>query len=301
MAAKKAGLIEKLSPATLSFMKNTQKEQSKGRLQAPGAEMEGFARLYHIVQQLRSPQGCPWDQKQTPQSLRSALIEEAYEAVEAINEEDTQHTGEELGDVLLIVTLIAAIFEERKTLSMEGILHDVCEKLIRRHPHVFAAADADNPEAVARQWEEIKQTVEGRRKKDSVLDSVSKGMPPLERAYKLQKKAAKCGFDWKNAEDVWAKIYEELEETHQAWRESSSDQQEQRAHLEEELGDMLFSVVNVARFLDIDPAIAMQRSNEKFERRFRFVEKKMGTDAMGPDQFDRMNELWDQAKQQKLY
>lgn len=285
----------------------------------PGPETPGFQRLYRIVSQLRSPQGCPWDREQTPESLRAGLIEEAYEAVEAINHRDLPHIREELGDVMLMAVMIGQIYEDQGDFTVQQILHEVSEKLIRRHPHVFSHAQADHPDEVVRQWDQIKETVEGRRKKDSILDSVSQALPPLERAYKLQKKAAKAGFDWTEAEPVWDKIQEELEETREAWKNrqlspapqspsgtaspsagsSPEEQTKNQDHLEEELGDLLFSVVNVARFLHIDPAIALHRANAKFSRRFRGVEQEMKAQGvpMGPQEFQRMDRLWDQVKQ----
>lgn len=229
------------------------------------------------------------------------MIEETYEAIEAINEKDYDHIREELGDVYLMITMIAAMYEERGHVSIEHALHDVCEKLIRRHPHVYGNAVADDSDSVARQWEFIKQNVEGRRSNDSVLDKVSHALPPLERAYRMQKKAAKAGFDWNQAEPVWDKIAEELEETRQAWQARNARGEVDREHLEEELGDLLFSVVNVARYLKIDPAIALQRSNSKFDRRFRSVEKAMASEdtPMEPDSFERMNELWELAKREE--
>ena len=271
------------------------------KLIAPGADVPGFTRLCRIVQQLRSPQGCPWDREQTPESLRAAMIEEAYEAVEAINDKDYTHIREELGDAYLMITMIASIYEEHGHLTIEDALQDVSEKLIRRHPHVYGDAVAEDPDSVARQWEHIKQNVEGRRGKDSILDKVSHALPPLERAYQMQKKAAKAGFDWNQAEPVWDKISEELEETRQAWQTRDAQGKIDHEHLEEELGDLLFSVVNVARFLKIDPAIALQRSNSKFDRRFRNVEQAMATEGtpMEPGSFGRMDELWEIAKRQE--
>ncbi|GAB6091459.1 nucleoside triphosphate pyrophosphohydrolase [Spirochaeta dissipatitropha] len=283
---------------------------TNARLSPPGPDVPGFDRLCTILRQLRSPEGCPWDREQTPESLRSALIEEVYETVDAVNKGDLGHVCEELGDAYLMITMIAEIYEERGDFSIEDVLQGVNEKLIRRHPHVFSTAAADNPDAVAMQWEEIKEKVEGRTR-DSVLDAVSHALPPLERAYRLQKKAAKAGFDWNTAEPVWDKIAEELAETREAWaaraetavRASTAAPQSEaaareREHLEEELGDLLFSVVNVARFLKIDPAVAMQRSNAKFDRRFRYVEKNMKVrgSEMCQDSFDEMDALWEEAK-----
>jgi len=209
------------------------------KISPPTPDIQGFNRLAAIVRQLRSPQGCPWDREQTPESLRAALIEETYEAVEAINEKEPNHIREELGDAYLMITMTGAIYEEHGVFSLEDIFRDVSEKLVRRHPHVYGDSVAEDPQAVAKQWQEIKTTLEGRKKKEALLDQVSSALPPLERAYKLQKKAAKAGFDWTEVEPVWDKISEELAETRQAWQALDSSETT-RDHLEEEIGDLLF-------------------------------------------------------------
>jgi len=267
------------------------------KISPPTPDIQGFNRLAAIVRQLRSPQGCPWDREQTPESLRAALIEETYEAVEAINEKEPNHIREELGDAYLMITMIGAIYEEHGVFSLEDIFRDVSEKLVRRHPHVYGGSVAEDPRAVAKQWQEIKTTLEGRKKKEALLDQVSSALPPLERAYKLQKKAAKAGFDWTEVEPVWDKISEELAETRQAWQALDSSETT-RDHLEEEIGDLLFSVVNVARFLKIDPAIALHRTNQKFHRRFGSVETAMKAQnlPMDPGTFEIMDRLWEEAK-----
>ncbi|THB68204.1 MAG: nucleoside triphosphate pyrophosphohydrolase, partial [Spirochaetaceae bacterium] len=220
-----------------------------------------------------------------------------YETVDAINSGDFDHIREELGDAFMMLTMLSVIYEEDGRFSIDDIMQEVSEKLIRRHPHVFSNSENLDAGQIAMQWEEIKEKVEG-RKKDSVLDKVSHSLPPLERAWKMQKKAAKSGFDWNNAEPVWDKIAEELAETREAWNALEKCQASQE-HLEEELGDLLFSVVNVARFLNIDPAVALQRSNSKFDRRFRQVEAAMKTRGhkMGPESFNEMDQLWEDIKQ----
>jgi tetrapyrrole methylase family protein / MazG family protein len=287
---------------------------------------EAFGRLYAIITRLRAPDGCPWDRQQTPQSLRGSVVEEAYELVEAIDEGDAAHVAEEAGDLFLLATMICYMHEQKGAFSVADSLAGTGAKLVRRHPHVFADAVAETPDAVLKQWDEIKENVEGRRKKDSVLDAVSRAMPPLERAYKLQKKAAKVGFDWARAADVWAKAREELLEAEQACealaakngealaaeggaamrvKRSSGDDEVQeetgaaeRRALEEELGDLLFSAVNVSRFLGVDPALALHAANEKFSRRFRQVEKRMAESGkeMRPENMAAMDAFWDEAK-----
>jgi len=239
---------------------------------------EAFAGLYRIIARLRAPDGCPWDREQTPLSLRGDLIEEAYELVEAIVEGDPDHVREESGDLVLVAVMICYMFEEEGRFTVAQSLEETQAKLIRRHPHVFGEAMAASSAEVLAQWAQIKEKVEGRRKKDSLLDAVSQALPTLERAYKLQKKAAKVGFDWPESGGAWAKAREELAEAEleaRAIQSSGGDPEAKKDLLEAELGDLLFSAINVARFLDIDPALALRRSVAKFERRFRHVEKRM--------------------------
>jgi tetrapyrrole methylase family protein/MazG family protein len=263
-----------------------------------------FARLYGIVQRLRAPDGCPWDREQSPASLRGDLIEECYEAVEAINEADPAHVREELGDVFLLATMIAYMHEQEGSFRVEDALEEVCEKLIRRHPHVFGESEAATAAEVLKQWDVIKVEQEGRKPKDSLLDEVSRAMPPLERAYKLQKKAAKVGFDWPDADGVWAKVHEELDEAKRAFVARSSGggsaepDAELEAELEKELGDLLFSVVNICRYVGVDPAVALHGTNGKFVQRFRHVERRMRETghAMEKGKLDIMDTFWNEAK-----
>lgn len=265
---------------------------------------EAFGKLYDIIVRLRAPDGCPWDREQTPESIRGNLIEEAYECVEAINENDLPHISEEIGDVMLVATMMAVIYEERGAFSAAASLAVTADKLVRRHPHVFADADAATPDAVVRQWNDIKENQEGRRRKDSVLDAVSKAFPPLERAYKLQKAAAKAGFDWPDHTGPWDKLEEELRESREACAAieakaaSGDDDTAERAMLEDEIGDILFSVVNVARKHRVDPALAMHRALEKFSSRFRHVEKRMAAagEKMESGKLEMMDRFWDEAK-----
>ncbi len=256
------------------------------------AAAESFATLYAIVARLRAPDGCPWDREQSPASIRDNIVEEAYELVEAITEKDSGHIREESGDLFMLATMTAYMYEQEGRFSVAEALDAVCEKLVRRHPHVFGESDADTPEAVVEQWNRIKEQKEGRRKKDSILDDVPRHLPPLERAFKLQKKAAKVGFDWTHSDFVWDKIEEELKEARAA---TSSTEGEA---LESEIGDLFFSVVNLSRFLGIDPAIALQRTNEKFSHRFRHVEKRMQEEGLplGRAHMESMDAFWEEAK-----
>jgi tetrapyrrole methylase family protein/MazG family protein len=255
---------------------------------------ESFATLYTIVARLRAQDGCPWDREQTPSSIRNNVIEEAYELVEAISENDPAHTREESGDLFMLATMVAYMFEQKKDFSVADSLDSVSEKLVRRHPHVFGDASADSPDAVVEQWNRIKEQKEGRRKKDSILDEVPRHLPPLERAYKIQKKAAKVGFDWNCVDSVWDKVEEEFRESREAFDSKQGDE------LESEIGDLLYSVINLSRFTGVDPALALQRTNDKFSRRFRHVESRMKEEClpMAKEHMEKMDAFWEEAKKQ---
>ena len=251
---------------------------------------ESFKRLYDIIVHLRGPEGCPWDREQTPLSVRSNLIEETYECIEAIDEKEPNHIKEELGDLFLLATLLSYMYEQEGLFSVAEVIDGLSDKLIRRHPHVFASAPASSPDEALMNWTRIKVEQEGRKPKDSILDEVSRGFPPLERAWKLQKKAAKAGFDWPDAAGVIAKLKEELAEVEASLASGTA--------LEEELGDLLFSSVNLCRFFDIEPSVALQRTNTKFTERFKFVEKRMkeNRQEMTPQNLAVMDKYWDEAK-----
>jgi tetrapyrrole methylase family protein/MazG family protein len=256
-----------------------------------------FGRLYEIIGRLRAPDGCPWDREQTPETMRSDLVEECFEAVDAINQKDAMHVKEELGDVILNASMISYMYEQAGGFSLASVLNDVSDKIVRRHPHVFPEScgkeyalegGAKTSEEVLTQWEKIKTQAEG-RSGSSILDSVSKGMPQLMQAYKIQKKAAKVGFDWENIEEVFAKVNEEIDEVKSA---------ENQEHLEEEIGDLLFAVVNLARKNKVDPTMAMERANEKFRKRFAYIEKKMSEVglALEKENFQKMDDFWNESK-----
>jgi tetrapyrrole methylase family protein/MazG family protein len=263
---------------------------------------EAFKKLYDIVVRLRAPGGCPWDREQTPLSLRGDLIEETYECVEAIDENAPSHVREELGDIFLLVTMIAYMHEQEGRFTLGDVLEGVSEKLIRRHPHVFGDLKAEGGSTLSSaevlgNWARIKVEQEGRKPKDSILDEVSRGLPPLDRAWKLQKKAARAGFDWPDIRGV-AKIGEELEEVLSAAEKNTPETPSSRAALEEELGDLLFSAVNLCRYLGVEPSVALQRTNLKFTERFKHVEKRMKEtgQAMTPQNLAVMDQYWNEAK-----
>lgn len=280
-------------------------ESAYGGVDASGA----FARLVSIIQRLRAPDGCPWDRQQSPRTLRAALLEEAWECISAIDAGDDRNLEEELGDLYLLATMMAWMKEEDGTFTVESVLSRISDKLVRRHPHVFGEAQVGSAEQVLIQWDAIKAQEKaeqahghgggsrrtGAAPHPSSLDGVPSSFPPLERAAKLQKKAAKVGFDWPGPEPVWAKIEEELRELRDAVSTSSADS------VEDEVGDLLFSVVNLARLLKVDPALALHRTNVKFDRRFREVERRLAREGTGPKDagLQRMDALWSQVKSEE--
>jgi tetrapyrrole methylase family protein/MazG family protein len=269
--------------------------------------MNAFQKFYDVIVKLRSPEGCAWDREQTPQSLRGALIEETYECIEAINLRDSAHTKEELGDIFLLVTMIAYMHEQAGDFSVADTLEAVAEKLVRRHPHVFdpernTGAEKMTAAQTLEKWAQIKVEQEGRKPKDSILDEVPQGFPPLDKAFKLQKKAAKVGFDWQSAADVTAKVREELAEVEAEIRAletcANTNAPAERSALEGELGDLLFSAINLCRFFKVDPSTALARTNTKFTERFKHVESRMKERGvpMSAEHLPEMERYWNEAK-----
>lgn len=252
--------------------------------------------LREIVARLRAPDGCPWDREQTPQSLIPSLIEELYEVIDTLDRADYVHLREELGDLLLHIVLQVQMAEEKSLFTFEEVIAELCEKLIRRHPHVFGDVPAGDSTAVLKQWDEIKRAEKGGiARTQSLLASVPRSFPALLRAAKLQHKAAKVGFDWPDAEPVYAKIDEEIAEVRAASITGDSRQ------IEDEIGDTLFSVVNLARKLNIDPELALQRASDKFAGRFAGVEALARERNLSLHDLDlaALDSLWDEVKQKK--
>jgi tetrapyrrole methylase family protein/MazG family protein len=276
----------------------------QGHDKTAGPASAAFSALYDVIVRLRAPDGCPWDREQSPLSLRGDLIEETYECVEAIDEKDPAHIREELGDLYLLVTMLSYMHQQEGLFTVEEVLKGIAEKLIRRHPHVFGEIKVRDSAEVLENWARIKVEQEGRKPKDSVLDQVSRGLPPLDRAFKLQKKAAKAGFDWPDLEGVSAKIREELGEAEAAVAalgpETGGKSPEGREALEGELGDLLFSAVNLCRYLKVDPSVALQRTNAKFEGRVKHVEQKRRESGqkMAAENLALMDSYWEEAKQE---
>lgn len=247
-----------------------------------------FHTLRQIIQTLRGPNGCPWDKEQTHESLKPYLIEEAYELIDAINEEDDNGIIEELGDVLLQVMLHAQIGEDEGWFTIADVIATISEKMVRRHPHVFGDVVVQNSDDVLKNWAEIKKE---EKKVDSVLAGIPKEMPGLLKAYHLQRKAAKVGFDWDDVEPMLQKVEEEIEE----WKK---EVQLDSSKVVEEFGDLLFALVNIARYYKIDPEEAIHQTNQKFKRRFQYIEKKIAQSNRSFEEYtlEELDRYWEEAK-----
>src|SRR5438067_11934650 len=250
----------------------------------------GFAKLCEIVAKLRAPGGCPWDREQTHESLLPALIEEAYEVTEAARAKNDAHFREELGDLLLLVVMHAEIAQESGRFDIDNVLQEISDKLVRRHPHVFGTSDARDSGAVLKQWEAIKR--EEKKADSHYFASLPKALPALMRAQKAQSKAARVNFDWTEVRDVVAKVEEELREMKEAI--AALD----RARIEDEIGDMLFAVVNLARKCKIDAESALQRGTAKFVTRCTELEDEVKARGMelGDLGLSEMDEIWNRIK-----
>jgi len=262
-------------------------------LMARAAELhEHFLRLLAVVDQLHSPQGCPWDRAQTPKSLLPYLLEETYEVIESIEENNYQGLKEELGDLLLHVLFQSRLAQEAGYFTLDESIQAITDKLIRRHPHVFGAAPERDAAAVRQHWETAKQREKGR---ESLLDGVPRGLPALDRARRVQEKAASVGFDWDNIAPVWAKVAEELAELQEACQTA------QAAAVEEEFGDVLFTLVNLGRFLQLSPESALRQATAKFARRFRGVEAELARRGRRLEEasLEEMDAIWNSLRQQE--
>ena len=249
---------------------------------------DAFQRLLDIMDRLRVE--CPWDKKQTIESLRHLTIEEVFELSQAIVDEDYQDVKKELGDIIMHIVFYSRIAEDRNLFTIDDVISGICEKLIIRHPHVFGDTSVKNAEEVADNWEKIKLTKEHNR---SVLGGVPNGMPELLKAYRMQEKAAGVGFDWNKREDVWEKVEEEINELKYEVENNGS-----KERLTEEFGDVMLALVNYSRFIKVNPMDALEVANKKFRSRFTFVEEKareMGKSLVDMS-LDEMNELWEMAK-----
>ena len=252
-----------------------------------------FTRLVEIMAQLRAPGGCPWDREQTFDTIKPYLLEETYEVLDAIDARDWSGLKEELGDLMLEVVFFAEMAAEAGHFRIEDSLDAVNEKLVRRHPHVFGTGTASTPEEVKVRWDEIKAEEKSGAAAKGLLEGVSSSTPALVEAQQLTSRAAGVGFDWPNAEQVLEKLDEELGELAEARAAGAP-----RERLEDEVGDLLFVIVNLARFLKVDPEQALRRTNRKFRERFGFVERKLKEQGRAPagSTLEEMDALWEESK-----
>lgn len=254
---------------------------------------KSFCELIKIIRTLRSPGGCPWDREQTLYSLKNHFIEEAYELVDALDNRDIDNIREELGDLLLHIVIHSVIAEEDGYFNLNEVIQEISEKLVRRHPHVFADTKVENTAEVMKNWEAIKSD-EGKKKK-SVLDGIPKGLPSVQQSQKLQKRASKKGFDWNSAEDCLKKVDEEYGELKDAI--GSGD----KSDIQHELGDALFTLINLSRFFEIDADEALRNVNKRFTDRFTHIEKSLAEKGRSLEKtsLKEMEALWQEAKKMK--
>lgn len=256
---------------------------------------DALMQLFSIVSLLRGEQGCPWDREQNPKQVCTHLIDETYEYLDAILCDDEAGQQEELGDVLLNAMMLLEMHQETDASASIEALNQVCEKLIRRHPHVFSDQKVSNSKEVIDVWNAIKQNVEGKtHEKDDFFSRVPPSLPPLEMANEIHKKIRKVGFDWPDAQGVFEKVAEELKEVNTAYEH----QQDKNEDLEMELGDLLFAAVNLARYLGFNPSLALHRSNQKMKRRFNALYKRSQEQAIAlhKDNLSEMDRLWEEIK-----
>ncbi|MDR2650917.1 MAG: nucleoside triphosphate pyrophosphohydrolase [Prevotellaceae bacterium] len=251
--------------------------------------LAAFAKLLNIMDELREK--CPWDRKQTFESLRSNTIEETYELADAIMKKDLNEIRKELGDLLLHIVFYAKIGSETGEFDITDVINGICEKLVYRHPHVFGNVDVNNDsEQVVKNWEQLKLKEKGGNK--TVLSGVPVALPALVKANRIQEKVSAVGFDWENRNQVWEKVVEEYNEV------LTEIENKNREHLEQEFGDLIFAIVNAARLYDVDPETALERTNKKFIHRFEYLEQKTITQgrSLKTMTLDEMNEIWEEAK-----
>ena len=254
-----------------------------------------FDRLVDVVAMLRSDNGCPWDLAQTHESLKADLIEEAYELIEAIDAKVPKKICDELGDLLMQVMLHSQIATDRNEFGVDEVIENLTEKLVRRHPHVFGSVVATDENEVLENWEEIKRGEDGNKDRKSSLDGIPHSLPSLQRAEKIQKRASRAGFDWDQTEDVLPKLQEEIDEIEESIRNDDITE------IEMEIGDLLFSVVNLCRFLNVQPEEALRKSTRKFADRFQRMETTLERTNKTFKDYDlsTLDQIWEQVKQQE--
>ena len=265
-----------------------------------GSNAEAFDRLVDVIRALRAPDGCPWDRAQTHETLTREMIEEAYEVVQAIDNQDIPNLREELGDVMLQVVMHSAIAEENGEFTLADVCNEVSEKMIGRHPHVFGGnvekygfQQVNSVDNVLDLWENVKRSEKQETSQTSAMEKIPLSLPALIRAEKIQKKARKVGFDWPDVSGAFAKIDEETAELKEAYSQGDKD------HISEELGDLLFAIVNTARFLDVDPEDALNSTSRKFIDRFSYIEKTAAANGRRLEDMTlaEMDFLWEEAKE----
>ncbi|NLD45814.1 MAG: nucleoside triphosphate pyrophosphohydrolase [Clostridiaceae bacterium] len=257
-------------------------------------EKYSFEDLLNIMKLLRSENGCPWDREQNHETLKKYLIEETYEVLEAIDLKDKDKLCEELGDLLLQIVFHAQIASEQKEFTMDDVITGVCRKMVLRHTHVFGEAKADTADDVVANWEEIKKKEKGMKSQTEVLKSVPSNLPALMRSYKVQQKAAQVGFDWDDIEDAFSKVLEEIDVLKHVYKSKDVER------IKDELGDALFSIVNLSRFVKVQPELALTGTINKFIKRFEFIEKEAAKAGKTLQEMSlaQMDELWNEAKRQ---
>ena len=248
-----------------------------------------FDDLVDIMARLRGADGCPWDRRQTKESLRPFLIEETYEILETLDRGDDQGLREELGDLLFHIIFMARIAHEEGAFDIYDVIQCVAEKMVRRHPHVFGNSEVSGPHEVEANWAKLKAA---EKQRESLMEGLPRHFPALMRAYRLTQRASKVGFDWEDKDQVWEKLEEELKEFQEALSEGKEDD------LRDELGDILFTLVNLARFIDVDPEDALRRVTNKFIERFHYLEKRLQEEGKGPHEASlaEMDALWEESK-----
>jgi len=256
---------------------------------------DAFGRLLDLIRILRSENGCPWDKEQTPQSFHPYILEEYHEMVHAMHEGDKEEVADEMGDLVFLVIFVAYMFEQQGMATLTDIVDGVIEKMTRRHPHVFGEATARNADEVIDRWREIKASERHISRRESLLDGVPRSLPALSRAQKLAGRASKVGFDWTRPEEVFDKIDEELGELREAVSSGSAN------GIREELGDLLFVIVNAGRHLKVNSEAALNETSDKFERRFRYIESRLRAQGRSLEEADlkEMDSLWDAAKEEE--
>jgi len=253
--------------------------------------------LITLIRKLRAPNGCPWDRKQTRQDIGKYLLDEAYEALDALAEDNPRHLQEELGDLLFQILFIAEIASEAGDFSLADVMKDIEAKMIRRHPHVFGDVTVHSVREVKNNWQEIKkQERGGRTREEDLFDNIPRSMPALKRAQKITAAAARHGFDWENTDDVLKKLQEELAELDAARKKGDV------RTIEEEMGDILFTLVNLSRFLSVDAENALTGTIEKFLRRFAYIHQQLRANGQSLDDatLSEMDRLWDEAKEKRI-